>query len=524
MHKWEKNRIIKNVGSNWFSLAINVLVGMLLSPFIVHRLGDAAFGIWVLIFSITGYYGIFDLGIRSAIIRYVSKFSATSDIEGLAKVINTNLFLYICTGIASMLVTVVLALHLNSIFHIPAEFHNDARWLLLMTGASVALGFPLGMMGGVLEGLQRFYVLSWTNTVSNLLRALLIVIALDHGGGLLTVAFITVGLATLASLVRAIVAMRICPIPLGLHYVNWKTFTSMAHYSGVTFIIMIAQRLKFKTDEIVLGAMMSAAAITYFNFGARIVDYAGSVVTSLAQIFVPMASHSEAVGDMDRLRKIFVTGNRFCAFTIFPITVTLIILGKSIIEVWVGKKYVATSYPVLVIMILCCTLLWAQAASGRLLLGIGRHRTWALVTLIEGISNVVLSIILVRPYGIIGDAMGTAIPMTCSMLLFMPRHVCRQLNIPLKTYLREGYVLPLLLCLPLAGTLLLMRYWFVPHHYLQLGLHLLAGGAVYGLALGWAFLTNRATRVKSLSPQPRKHAADLGLLATPQMESFQQDV
>src|SRR5689334_13331415 len=99
MHKWEKIRIIKNVSSNWFSLAINVVVGILLSPFIVHRLGDAAFGIWVLIFSITGYYGIFDLGIRSAIIRFVSKFSATGDIEDLARVINTNLFLYVCTGI-----------------------------------------------------------------------------------------------------------------------------------------------------------------------------------------------------------------------------------------------------------------------------------------------------------------------------------------------------------------------------------------------------------------------------------------
>jgi O-antigen/teichoic acid export membrane protein len=227
---------------------------------------------------------------------------------------------------------------------------------------------------------------------------------------------------------------------------------------------------------------------------------------------------------MQRLRKIFVTGNRFCAFTMFPITVTLVILGKSVIEVWVGKKYVETSYPVLVIMILCCTLLWGQAASGRLLLGIGKHRTWAVVTLIEGISNVVLSVILVRPYGIVGDALGTAIPMTCSMIFFMPQHVCRQLNIPLKTYLREGYVLPLLLSLPLAGTLLLMRYWFVPHHYLQLGVHLLAGGTVYGLGLGWAFLTHRATRVKGLSTQPRKHAPEIGLVPAPQMESFQQDV
>src|SRR6266436_798640 len=80
MRKLEKIQIIKNVGSSWFALGVNILVGIFLSPFILHRLGDAAFGIWVLIFSLTGFYGIFDFGIRSSIIRYVSKYTATQNL------------------------------------------------------------------------------------------------------------------------------------------------------------------------------------------------------------------------------------------------------------------------------------------------------------------------------------------------------------------------------------------------------------------------------------------------------------
>jgi hypothetical protein len=64
MLKFEKRQILENVGSSWSALAVNVMVGIFLSPFILHRLGDAAFGIWVLIFSVTDYYGLFDLGIR----------------------------------------------------------------------------------------------------------------------------------------------------------------------------------------------------------------------------------------------------------------------------------------------------------------------------------------------------------------------------------------------------------------------------------------------------------------------------
>lgn len=523
MRKFEKGQIIKNIGSSWFSLGVNVLVGIFLSPFIIHRLGDTAFGIWVLIFSVTGYYGLFDLGIRSSIVRYVSKFTATQDQEELAKLINTSLFSYSCIGAASMLVTLAISSYVDTLFHVPPGLQSTTRWLLLMVGSSVALGFPLGIFGGFLEGLQRFYILNWTNVISTLTRAGLIVLALSHGYGLLTIASITVALPMLAAILRGIIALRLCPVPFDRRYIDRAAFRRMANYGGVTFMIMVAGRLKFKTDEIVIGTFLSAAAITYFNIGARIVDYAGQVVTALAQVFVPMSSQSEAKGDINRLRKIFVAGNRLCALVIFPICATLIILGKSVIEVWVGKKYVAASYPVLVIMIVACTLWWSQGASGRVLFGMSKHGTWAVVTLIEGVCNVILSIILVRPYGIIGDAFGTAIPLACSTIFFMPRHVSRLLGIRLRTYLREAYVLPLLLTAPLVPVLLLMRYWFIPHNYRQLALQLFIGGVVYGLGILWAFLTKAVLRVGELAPQQDAGPAD-GSVVAPPVEIYQQDV
>ncbi|MGA3093529.1 MAG: MATE family efflux transporter [Terriglobales bacterium] len=134
-----------------------------MSPIIVHWLGDTAFGIWTLIFSITGYYGLFDLGIRSSVVRYVSKFTATDDIEDLAKLVNTALFTYSCLGVLSLAVTSALSIYVDHIFPIPPELHSDARWLLLIVGASVGIGFPLGVVGGYLDGLQRFYANNWAN-------------------------------------------------------------------------------------------------------------------------------------------------------------------------------------------------------------------------------------------------------------------------------------------------------------------------------------------------------------------------
>jgi O-antigen/teichoic acid export membrane protein len=127
-----------------------------------------------------------------------------------------------------------------------------------------------------------------------------------------------------------------------------------------------------------------------------------------------------------------------------------------------------------------------------------KHRTWAMVVLTEGVVNIVLSILLVRPYGIVGDAIGTAAPLVVTTLCFLPWHLCRQLQIRMWTYLREAYLLPVVVCVPLIAVLLLMKQWFVPHNYLQLAAHLGVAGAVYGLALGWAFTSKRAMKIGDL--------------------------
>jgi O-antigen/teichoic acid export membrane protein len=516
--KVDKGQILKNVGSSWFALGVNVLVGIFLSPYIIHHLGDEAFGLWVIIFSITGYYGLFDLGIRSSIIRYVAKFSATDEHDELNRLVNTAMFSYGGIGVVAVAITLVAAHYVYAIKGIAPEFVVTARYLLLMVGMAVSLGFPLGVFGGILEGLQRFYLLNFTSIGATLLRALLIVIALQHGRGLLTVALITVTLPLLSGLVNAVAAFRYLRLRLGPQYVSLSSLRSIASYGGTTFIIIVATRLRFKTDALVIGTFVSAAAVTYFTIGSRLVDYASDLVSSLAQIFVPMSSQSDAKGDLDGLRKILIVGNRACAFIIFPITAVFTILGKSVIEAWVGPKYVASGYPVMLILLFPTTLMLAQSASGRTLWGMARHGTWAWVVLAEGAANLILSVILVRPYGILGDAIGTAIPLTCSMLFFLPPHLCRLLKIKLRTYVYRAFVFPLALCIPLVAALLLMRRWFIPHRFAPLLIQLGIAGMVYGVGLAWAFWTHRAWDVGHLGAN-EENEMTLALVGTYEEEA-----
>ncbi|MGH9507173.1 MAG: polysaccharide biosynthesis C-terminal domain-containing protein, partial [Terriglobales bacterium] len=101
---------------------------------------------------------------------------------------------------------------------------------------------------------------------------------------------------------------------------------------------------------------------------------------------------------------------------------------------------------------------------------------------------VVLSIVLLRHWGIFGVAMGTAIPLTCTSLLFLPRHLCRILNVPVREFLRQAYLMSLALTIPMAVVLLLLRQWFHSPSYGGLFLELVLGGLVYMVGfLYWAW-------------------------------------
>ena len=62
--KFNKGQILKNVSSSWFSLGVNVVTGFILSPFIVHHLGDR------LLRSVRSGHSIFDRAVRGEILRH----------------------------------------------------------------------------------------------------------------------------------------------------------------------------------------------------------------------------------------------------------------------------------------------------------------------------------------------------------------------------------------------------------------------------------------------------------------------
>jgi O-antigen/teichoic acid export membrane protein len=68
--------LMSGVLLNWMTFAVSIIVSFFLSPFVVHRLGNVAYGVWVLANSSIAYMALLDLGMRGAVTHFVAKHQA----------------------------------------------------------------------------------------------------------------------------------------------------------------------------------------------------------------------------------------------------------------------------------------------------------------------------------------------------------------------------------------------------------------------------------------------------------------
>jgi O-antigen/teichoic acid export membrane protein len=100
--------VLKNIGSNWALNAVQILVFMVLTPFVVSTLGTDLYGGWVTLVSLTGVLQLLILGIPMASVRYIAEHVAKKDTEGANRALSTCMAITLGMGAVAVAVGGVL--------------------------------------------------------------------------------------------------------------------------------------------------------------------------------------------------------------------------------------------------------------------------------------------------------------------------------------------------------------------------------------------------------------------------------
>ncbi len=451
----------RGVFSNWTALAINFGVAFVLSPFVVHHLGVVAYGVWTLVVATTSYIGLLDLGLRGAVIRFVSRHHALGNHAESSVATSGALWLrqWICLSV--IFLSLILSFVINRLFHIPPELQAAARWAILFSGLSFAVTLYFGVFGGVLAALHRFDLISGVSIGQTILRSAGVVWLLVGGHGILALALWELTVVLAANLTQMWVCFRSYPeLALSFRYPGKRLLQDFAGYSVWVFLQHIFGQVIYYTDNLVVGAFVSVAAVTFFSIGGSLIEYLRTIVASLTVTFMPLASNYEASGEHEKLRWLLRQGTRVAILVAWPIQVALLFRGETFIRLWMGEQYGLISGRVLQILLLSQFFTVANSASINITLGLAKHRRCTYWAAGEAALNFCLSVLLARRIGIYGVAIGTVIPSLFVHLFLWPAYICKIVCVSVKQHLLQSWLRPALAVVPFAiACFLTDRYW-----------------------------------------------------------------
>lgn len=446
-------------------LIANIAVGFFLMPFVVHAVGDRWYGMWVLVGTMIGYYGYFDFGLSVAVQRFIARAIGQRDNSEINRLLSTAFFLFLVLGVLALIASACAAL-LAPNFLTDAEEIRVFRIVVLILGMNVAVSFATAPVNGLFAGHMRFDVATTLQLVVLIVRTILIVYFMRAGYSIIALGAITFLAGLFENIAKLWYARKLFPdarIRRGLYTPG--RLRELFLYGGKTFINQLAELVRFQINQPVIAAFISLSAVTMFNIAGTLAYYFRSLIQALSGVLVPMYARQQAEGDSAALAKSHLFTTKLTSMVAILGGGAMIVFGEPFIHLWMGSQY-ADAYPSLVVLAIGTTIFMTQQPAVAMIYGLGVVGTLAKVSIFEAVANIALSIFLVRDYGILGVALGTAIPM-----LFLSFYVMyfstRLAGINFMSYLRS--------LLPLWGLLVAMQIVtgiavgkFAPDSYLEL--------------------------------------------------------
>jgi O-antigen/teichoic acid export membrane protein len=446
--------MIRNIFSNWASFALNLAVAFLLSPFLVHSLGDSGYGLWVLVLSVTGYMGLLDTGLRISIVKHTAESNARGDFETLNRVLFTGLSLYGSLSLIVVLLSLGAAAIFDNLFNVAAADMATGRLLVFIAGVNVALSLPLGVFGGLLAGLQRYDLLNRATILVLLARTAAVVVAVSSGYGVLTLGLIHVISQVLNAGLLLYYAKRQFPqLDLRPRKLEGPTVRNLYAYSGYIVLNNIAMFLLFYSGEVLVGAFIGTAAVTSYAIARSLVQYLSTIIGSMTQVFHPYASDQHERGNANAVAQALIVGTKTSLLIALPIGAAYLLVGPTFIKLWMGPAYEHSAGLILALLTVPQIVWLSQSTAGNVLLGIGKHRLVTTVNLVTGIAGIAIGLVLVSYFGAAGVALGMALPILISQAIVLPIGTARALRMTVFDYFTGAYLGPILAVIPFAATL-----------------------------------------------------------------------
>jgi len=419
------------------SLVLGSLLTLVYTPFMLRLLGQAEFGLYSLVNTTIAYLTILDFGFGIAIVRYTAKYRAEQDKNKEETLYGMFLLLYIGIGIVAFLLALLLVFNVEAFFSttLTAQELDTARILMWLAAINLAMSFPFSVYASIITAHERFVFAKSIHIFRQVINSILMISVLCLGYKAIGMIIVTTLLNIVFNLFNLYYCKTNLKIKMRFAEFDMSLFKEISIYSFFIFLNLIVDRLYWNTGQFLLGMFVGTAAVATYAIGVQFITMLYMPISAAtSSLFLPRITQiSVKATHGPELLKIFIRVGRIQFIMLVLVLTGFGLYGKQFITLWAGTEYSA-SYLVAIILMIPLTVPLIQNLGISILQAKNMHAFRSVMLLIVALLNVPLSISMIKVWGTVGCAAGTAFSLVVGQIVIMNIYYCNYLKLDIRKF------------------------------------------------------------------------------------------
>ncbi len=394
---------------SYLTLAVNILSGLLYTPWLIEKIGQSDYGLYTLATSFISLF-LFDFGISAAVSKFATQYIANGQQKEVDRFVSTAYKLYILIDTIVFAILIAGYFLINNIYAglTPAEIEKF-KIVYIIVGIYSIFSFPFVTLSGVLNAYEKFTITKLCELFQKLGTVLIMIAMLLLGGGLYELVLVNAGVGIVVCIIRFIAVKKTTPVSIGMKKADNACVKQIFGFSIFSTISSLAQRFIFNFMPTILGIVASSAAISIFGIASTLEGYTYLFSSAINGMFFPKISRIvNKNGNESSLLDLMVKVGRLQFTIVALIFAGFLCVGKDFILLWVGEEYLIAYYGTLA-MIFPSLLRVPQQIAQTSMLATDNIKTQAGIYCIGAVLNVIIAFPLTMHIGVFGAMLSICI-------------------------------------------------------------------------------------------------------------------
>lgn len=433
-----KKQISGGIILSFISQFINIGIGLAYTPIMIRILGQNEYGLYQLVSSVVSYLTLMNLGFNGAYIRYYSLAKAKNDDNEVANINGMFFTIFIILAGAILLGGAVLYRNLGILGNnLTAADYATAKKLLVVLVINLSLSMPNSLFVAFVSANEQFVFQKGLNIVCNLLLPAINLPLLFMGQGSFGLVCVTLFVTAVQFAVNMFFCFRKLKMQVNFGYFNKTVFKDLMGFTFFIFLSDMVDQLNTNVDKLLLGRLSGTVAVAIYSVAFSLKTHYTTLTWLIPEVFIPKVNRVALEENPDdKLTDMFIQMGRMNNYLVLLVITGFILCGKQFIHLWVGPEY-DISYYTTVVLLLSGYIPAVQTLGVNIQNAKNLHRMRSVVYFGVACTNVVVSIFLIRIWGVVGAAIGTLLAILAGNGVFMNIYYHKRIGLNVLKFWKE---------------------------------------------------------------------------------------